>query len=190
MKKESDYIDVRIAGPDDEKFARIITNEMELSARLRGSGISKRSPFSIITKMREGKAVIAVTASGTWAGFSYIEVWRDGAYVSNSGLIVAPAFRLKGVARQIKKRVFELSRQMYPDARIFSITTGAAIMKMNSRLGFEPVSFNEIPGEKKFWDGCKSCVNYCILKSKEFHNCLCTAMLYIPKTKTKRTEAT
>lgn len=188
MKKDPDPIDIHIAGKADEKFARLITDEMEHSAMQRGSGISKRSPAGIVRKMREGKAIIAVTESGVWVGFSYIEVWSEGAFVSNSGLIVSPAFRLKGVARAIKKQIFELSRSKYPEAKLFSITTGSAIMKMNSRLGFEPVAFHELPQERKFWDHCKSCVNHCILKNKEFRNCLCTAMLYTPRHSRKHPE--
>lgn len=186
MKKNG--IEIHLAGREDEKYAKIIVDEMELSARLRGSGISKRSPGSIVQKMREGKAVIALAEDGTWAGFSYIEVWSNGAFVSNSGLIISPAYRLLGVAKAIKKEVFELSRSKYPLAKVITITTGLAIMKMNSALGFKPVTFSEIPKEKAFWEGCKSCVNYGILKSKNFKNCLCTAMLHPPKVRENQKE--
>lgn len=171
---------VRLATEEDGKFAKMITDEMESSAIIRGSGISKRSPASILKKIREGKAVIALTTNGVWAGFSYVEVWANGEFVSNSGLIVSPQFRGKGVARAIKHKIFELSRTLYPEAKIFSITTGLAVMKMNSRLGFSPVTFNEITREKEFWEGCKSCVNYKILQGKDFKNCLCTAMMFVP----------
>lgn len=171
---------VRIAHINDTKYATEIANETELSAISRGSGISKRSPELIAEKIKEGKAVIAVTATGEWVGFSYFEVWESGAFISNSGLIVAPKFRNGGVAKAIKERVFKMSRRMYPNAKIFSITSGAAIMKMNSRLGFEPVSFAEITHDEHFWEGCKSCVNYAILENKKRCNCLCTAMLFDP----------
>lgn len=171
---------IRIAGTTDEEYAEAISAETERSAIERGSGISKRPASAIIQKMREGKAIIAVTAGGEWAGFSYIEVWSRGEFVSNSGLIVSPAFRRSGVAASIKQRIFELSREMFPAAKIFSITTGLAIMKMNARLGFEPVTFNEITHDTKFWEGCSSCVNYDILTGKKCKNCLCTAMLYTP----------
>lgn len=172
---------VRLANKEDSIFAALIVAEMEASAIIRGSGISKRSPLSIVNKMIEGKAIIAVTKNNIWVGFSYIEVWANGEFVSNSGLIVSPAYRGFGVARVIKKHIFELSGIMYPHAKIFSITTGLAIMKMNARLGFDTVTFNEITKEKEFWDGCKSCVNYSILQGKENKICLCTAMLYVPK---------
>jgi GNAT superfamily N-acetyltransferase len=176
-------ITVRSATEEDAVFAKLITDEMEASAIARGSGISKRSPESVIKKMKEGKAVIAVTKNNEWAGFSYIEEWAHGEFVSNSGLIVAPVYRGIGVAKAIKEKIFELSRQLYPQARIFSITTGLAIMKLNAGLGFEPVTFNEIPHDRKFWNGCKSCINYNILKGKHCKNCLCTAMLFTPTIK-------
>jgi len=172
---------IRKARKEDAKYAAQIAEETERSAIARGSGISKRSPESIISKIDEGKAVIAIAATGEWAGFSYFEVWAAGEFISNSGLIVAPAFRKGGVARAIKKKVFSLGRRKYPDAKVFSITTGLAIMKLNVRLGFEPVTYNEITQEPAFWQGCRSCVNYEVLKSKDFRNCLCTAMLFTPK---------
>lgn len=172
---------VRVATEKDGQFAKIITDEMEASAKVRGTGIAKRSPAAIIEKIREGKAVIAVTTANTWVGFSYIEIWANGEFVSNSGLIVNPLFRERGVASAIKQRIFKLSKKKYPTAKIFSITTGLAIMRMNSRLGFEPVTYNEITHEDKFWNACKSCPNYQILEGKSFKNCMCTAMLYTPE---------
>jgi len=130
--------------------------------------------------MAEGKAVIAFSPEGEWAGFCYIETWSHEQYVANSGLIVSPTFRKGGVARQIKKRIFELSRSKYPDAKIFGLTTGLAVMKINSELGYEPVTYSELTSDDAFWAGCQSCVNYDILMSKERKNCLCTAMLYDP----------
>ena len=172
---------VREAEEPDGAFAPIISQEMEASAIARGSGISKRSSASIREKIAERKAIIAITSDNEWVGFSYIEVWAGGEFVSNSGLIVAPEYRGVGVARQIKEKTFELARKLYPMAKLFSITTGLAIMKMNVQLGFDPVTFNEITQEEKFWEGCRSCVNYNILKSKKNKNCLCTAMLFEPQ---------
>jgi hypothetical protein len=174
---------IRIATQQDEQYAEQIAEETERSAIERGSGISKRTPESIIKKMREGKAIVTVTSKGEWVGFSYIEIWSNGEFVSNSGLIVSPKFRSNGVANNIKQKIFWLSRLKYPEAKIFSITTALAIMKMNARLGFEPVTFNEITSEPRFWDNCKSCVNYDILQRKRCKNCLCTAMLYTPSVK-------
>lgn len=146
----------------------------------RGTGIAKRSPEYVAAKMKEGKAVIAHTPDGTWVGFCYIEAWGDEQYVANSGLIVAPAFRKSGVAKQIKKRIFDLSREKYPQAKIFGLTTGLAVMKINSELGYEPVTYSELTDDEQFWAGCKACINYDTLMSKERKNCFCTAMLYDP----------
>jgi hypothetical protein len=172
---------VIIADASHLHFAETICSEMESSAQARGTGIAKRSPDYIREKIQEGKAVIALTAQGEWAGFCYIETWSHGQYVANSGLIVAPPYRKSGLARLIKRRIFDLSRQKYPEAKIFGLTTGLAVMKINSELGYEPVTYSELTQDEAFWAGCKSCVNYDILMSKERRNCLCTAMLYDPQ---------
>jgi N-acetylglutamate synthase-like GNAT family acetyltransferase len=171
---------VRVADSGDVHYAKTITDEMEASAKARGTGIAKRSPEYVAKKMEEGKAVIAHTADGTWVGFCYIEAWGHEKFVANSGLIVSPAFRKSGVAKQIKKRIFDLSREKYPEAKIFGLTTGLAVMKINSELGYEPVTYSELTDDEQFWAGCKACVNYDILMSKERKNCFCTAMLYDP----------
>jgi len=162
-------------------FANIICEEYESSAKARGTGIAKRTPEYVREKILEGKAVIAFNADGIWAGFCYVETWGHGEYVANSGLIVSPNFRNAGLAKAIKKKIFELSRQKFPDAKIFGLTTGLAVMKINSELGYEPVTYSELTQDDAFWAGCKSCVNYDILMMKERKNCMCTAMLYDPK---------
>lgn len=171
---------VRVANSGDTHYAQTITDEMESSAKARGTGIAKRSPEYIAKKMDEGKAVIALLPDGTWVGFCYIEAWGHDEFVANSGLIVAPPFRKSGVAKLIKRTIFNLSRQKYPHAKIFGLTTGLAVMKINSDLGYEPVTYSELTDDEEFWAGCKSCVNYDILMSKERKNCMCTAMLYDP----------
>lgn len=153
---------------------------MEASAKARGIGIAKRSPEYLKQKMTEGKAVIAFSNLGEWAGFCYIETWGHGQHVANSGLIVSPHFRKGGLAKLIKRHIFELSRAKYPEAKIFGLTTGLAVMKINSELGYEPVTYSELTDDNAFWNGCQSCINYEILMSKERKNCLCTAMLYDP----------
>ncbi len=180
MEQEQKFT-IQIANASHQDFAQIICDEMESSAKARGTGIAKRSPDYIKEKMREGKAVIAFTEDGIWAGFCYIETWSHGEYVANSGLIVAPPFRKSGLAKNIKKKIFDLSQKLYPDAKIFGLTTGLAVMKINSDLGYEPVTYSELTQDEAFWAGCKSCVNYEILMSKERKNCMCTAMLYDPK---------
>jgi hypothetical protein len=180
MEQEQKF-KILIADPSHQDFAQIICDEMESSAKARGTGIAKRSPEYIKEKMREGKAVIAFTEDGIWAGFCYIETWSHGEYVANSGLIVAPVFRKSGLAKNIKKKIFDLSQKLYPGAKLFGLTTGLAVMKINSDLGYEPVTYSELTQDEAFWAGCKSCVNYEILMSKERKNCMCTAMLYDPK---------
>ena len=177
---ELNNIIIRVATPDDKRYATTITGEMESSAKARGTGIAKRSPEYIEKKIDDGKAVIAVSASGDWIGFCYIEEWSHGKFVANSGLIVAPEYRKSGVAKSIKQRIFKLSREKYPDSKIFGLTTGLAVMKINSDLGYEPVTYSELTDDEEFWAGCKSCVNYDILMSKDRKNCMCTAMLYDP----------
>ena len=171
---------IRVASSGDVHYSKTITDEMESSAKARGTGIAKRSPEYVAKKMEEGKAVIAVTPDGKWVGFCYIEAWGHDQFVANSGLIVAPDFRKSGVAKQIKKRIFDLSREKYPTAKIFGLTTGLAVMKINSELGYEPVTYSELTDDEQFWAGCKACVNYETLMSKDRKNCFCTAMLYDP----------
>ena len=178
---DNQEIIIRVATQDDKKYSTIITDEMESSAKARGTGIAKRSPDYIEAKIDEEKAVIAVTKAGDWVGFCYIETWSHGEYVANSGLIVAPSYRKSGVAKAIKQKIFKLSRKKYPDAKIFGLTTGLAVMKINTDLGYEPVTYSELTQDEAFWAGCKSCVNYDILMSKERKNCMCTAMLFDPK---------
>jgi hypothetical protein len=177
---------IEVAQPSHDVFAETITHEMAESAKARGTGIAKRSPEYISLKMQEGKAVIALHKDGTWAGFCYIETWGHGKYVANSGLIVNPIFRKAGLAKAIKFKVFELSRTKYPDSKIFGLTTGDAVMKINSELGYRPTVYSELTNDEEFWKGCQSCVNYPILMSQERKRCMCTAMIYDPKEKASK----
>ncbi len=177
---------VRIADSGDTVYAETITNEMASSAQARGTGIARRSPDYVSQKIQEGKAEIAVTATGEWVGFCYIEAWQHGQFVANSGLIVAPAYRKTGIAKKIKHTIFQLSRDRYPNSKLFGLTTGLAVMKINSELGYEPVTYSELTDDEEFWAGCKSCVNYDILMSKDRKNCMCTAMLYEHKQDIKK----
>lgn len=179
MEQQLNFV-VRVATAQDMSFSQAICDEMESSAKARGTGIAKRSPESLNEKILAGKAVIAFTENGDWAGFCYTEVWSDGKFVSNSGLIVAPAYRKYGIAKRLKQAIFNLCRNKYPEAKIFGLTTGLAVMKINSELGFQPVTYSEISQDTTFWAGCQSCVNYSILQAKGQKNCLCTAMLYDP----------
>ena len=173
-------IDVLVADASHVIYADEICEEILISARERGTGIARRTPEYIIDKMLAGKAVIAVSEDGRFAGFSYIETWGGKQYVANSGLIVAHGFRGIGLAMRIKSRIFQLSRELYPQAKIFSITTGAAVMKMNYELGFRPVTFAALTDDPEFWKGCQGCRNYPILEANDHRMCLCTGLLYDP----------
>ena len=180
--------DIQVATAQNVDYAQQICDEMAESAKARGTGIAQRSPQYVADKMMEGKAVIALHKDGTWAGFCYIETWSHGDFVANSGLIVNPQFRKVGLAKAIKHKIFELSRSKYPDSKLFGLTTGLAVMKINSELGYEPVTYSELTQDEEFWKGCRSCVNYDILTSKERKNCMCTAMLFDPVEKAKEIE--
>ncbi len=173
---------ILIADISHHKYADIISDTIADSARVRGTGIAKRTPEYIKTKMENGNAVIALDGD-TFAGFCYIEVWSHGKFVANSGLIVHPDFREQGLAKKIKQKVFEHSRTKFPNAKIFSITTGLAVMKMNSDLGYKPVTFSELTTDQSFWNGCQTCKNFDILQRTEQKMCLCTGMLYDPDKK-------
>jgi GNAT superfamily N-acetyltransferase len=154
---------------------------MQEAAKQRGTGIAKRAPDYVQSKMEQGKAVIAIDHDNEqFAGFCYIENWGHDHYIANSGLIVHPHYRHMGLARKIKQHIFELSREKYPDAKIFGITTSMAVMKINSDMGYKPVTFSELTQDEEFWKGCQSCPNYDILTSKDRKGCLCTGMLYNP----------
>jgi len=177
-------MDITITVATDEHFsyAEEICALMEEAAKQRGTGIAKRAPEYVQTKMEEGKAVVAVDQDNAQlAGFCYIENWDHDKYIANSGLIVHPHYRKLGLGRKIKERIFELSRKKYPNAKIFGITTSMAVMKINSDMGYKPVTFSELTQDKKFWKGCQSCPNYDILTSEDRKGCLCTGMLYDPQ---------
>jgi hypothetical protein len=181
-KKSDKKMKVEISSSVHLKYVVQIQQEMYDSSQRRGTGIAKRSVAYLSKKISDGDAVIA-TENGEWVGFCYVETWSHGRFVANSGLIVSPEFRERGAATLIKNEVFRLSREKYPDAKVFGLTTGLAVMKINSNLGYRPVIYSELTQDEEFWNGCKSCVNYEILIKKERKNCLCTAMLFVPDNK-------
>ncbi len=178
-------IEVMVASPAHVGYAPAICDMMAAAAEKRGTGIARRSPLYVESKMLEGKAVIALCGDQL-AGFCYIETWSHGQFVANSGLIVDETYRNSGLARRIKREIFQLSRKKFPQAKIFGITTSLAVMKLNSELGYSPVTFSELTTDEAFWAGCQSCRNYDILTRNERKMCLCTGMLYDPNQKTKK----
>lgn len=175
--------DIMVAVERHAVYAQEIVDTIFVAAQQRGTGIARRTPEYVTQKMSEGKAIIALTTDGKFAGFCYIETWEHGGYVANSGLIVKPEFRKNNLARKIKSAAFNLSRSKYPDAKIFGITTSAAVMKINSELGYLPVHFSLLTTDEAFWNGCQSCPNYDILQRTKQSMCLCTGMLFDPKAK-------
>lgn len=175
-------MEIVIADKSHSIYADIICNTIADAAQVRGTGIAKRKPEYVITKMENGNAVIALEGD-KFAGFCYIEQWGHGKFVANSGLIVHPDFRNIGLAKQIKQKIFVHSRTKFPKAKVFSITTGLAVMKMNSDLGYKPVTFSELTDDQSFWNGCQTCKNFDVLTRTEQKMCLCTGMLYDPSKK-------
>ena len=172
-------VDVMVADASHEVYVDKILDTIREAAKVRGTGIAERTHEYVTTKMKEGKAIIALCGED-FAGFTYIESWGNKQYVATSGLIVHPNYRGIGLAKRIKAASFRLARLRWPKAKIFSLTSGAAVMKMNTELGYVPVTFNELTDDEAFWKGCEGCINHDILVAKNRKFCICTAMLYDP----------
>ena len=179
MEREKE-IDVMIAEACHEEYVDTILQTIEEAAKVRGTGIAKRTHEYVAQKMKEGKAVIALSGT-TFAGFSYIESWGNKQYVTTSGLIVHPNYRHLGIAKKIKDMTFTLARTRWPHAKIFSLTSGAAVMTMNTQLGYQPVTFADLTDDEAFWRGCEGCINVDVLHRTDRKYCICTAMLYDPE---------
>jgi len=176
---KGDTYTVRTAQPSDCIYVDAIIQAIAESARQRGTGICRRSYEQLKEKIENGNAVIA-TCNNAWTGFCYLQSWDNNAFVSHCALIIAEEYRNSGIAVEIKRQIFELSRKLYPDAKIFGLTTSGAVMKINTRLGYKPVTYSEITHDEIFWNACRSCVNYPILLSKQKKQCICTAMIFEP----------
>ncbi|MDR0973054.1 MAG: GNAT family N-acetyltransferase [Prevotellaceae bacterium] len=179
-----DDIDVMVADTSHEAYVDTILNTITEAAKVRGTGIAKRTHEYVAQKMKEGKAIIALRGD-EFAGFCYIESWGNKQYVANSGLIVVEKYRGKGLAKRIKKAAFALSRLRWPHAKLFGLTSGGAVMKINTELGYVPVPFSELTADEAFWKGCEGCVNHDVLVRTERKYCICTAMLYDPEQQEK-----
>ena len=175
-----DNIEVVVADESHEKYVDTILETISEAAKVRGTGIAKRTHEYLLNKMRESNAVMALDGD-TFAGFSYIETWQDKKYVTTSGLIVHPDYRGRGLAKRIKDMTFTLARIRWPHAKIFSLTSGAAVMAMNTQLGYKPVTFADLTQDEAFWKGCEGCVNVDILHRTNRRYCICTGMLYDPE---------
>ncbi|MBO6058416.1 MAG: GNAT family N-acetyltransferase [Bacteroidales bacterium] len=177
---EAEEIQVLVADASHEKYVDTILNTIAEAAKVRGTGIARRTHEYLLTKMKEAKAVIALQGD-KFAGFSYIETWGNKQYVTTSGLIVHPDFRGIGLAKRIKDMTFSLARTRWPKAKIFSLTSGAAVMAMNTQLGYKPVTFADLTDDEAFWKGCEGCINVDVLHRTNRKYCICTGMLYDPE---------
>jgi len=174
-------ITLTIASEAHLRYVREIEEALDEASQQKGTAIAVRSRDYLAEKIRQGKAVIAYSDESQWAGFCYIESWGHNKFVANSGLIVATAFRGIGLASAIKKKALELSKKLFPGARLFGLTTSLAVMKINSDLGYRPVTFSELTDDEAFWKGCQTCPFYDILVRTKRVDCLCTAMILVPK---------
>jgi hypothetical protein len=179
---KEDNIEIVVANEEHIRYVPVILQTIEDATKVRGTGIAKRTPEYVEQKMREGKAIIAL-ADGEFAGFCYIESWGNKQYVANSGLIVVERYRGYGLAKRIKEKSFTLSREKFPEAKLFGLTSGAAVMKINTALGYVPVTYAELTDDEAFWRGCQGCINYDVLQRTGRKYCICTAMLYDPEKK-------
>ncbi len=173
-------ISVVNAGREHLTYIPEIEEAIINASKVKGTGLARRTQEYLSKKINEGKAVIGLTESGKFAGFCYIESWSHKKFVANSGLIVPEQYRGMGLAMKIKSKAFKLSRKLYPDAKIFGLTTSLAVMKINSALGYKPVTFSELTDDEEFWKGCHTCSYYDVLFRTNRMHCLCTGMLYDP----------
>ncbi|RHR78366.1 GNAT family N-acetyltransferase [Odoribacter sp. AF15-53] len=180
-------IEVVVASEKHLSYVTAINDAIDNAAKARGTGIARRTNEYIADKIRSGKAIIALNRA-EFVGFCYIESWGHQKFVANSGLIVVPAYRGLGVAKQIKKAAFDLSRRRFPEAKLFGLTTGEQVMRINTSLGYVPVTFAKLTDDEEFWAGCKSCVNYDILQRTNMTKCLCTGMVYDPEAVARQQE--
>ncbi|MBK5720237.1 GNAT family N-acetyltransferase [Dysgonomonas sp. Marseille-P4677] len=185
--EQQDQLTIQIANESHLEYVQTILDTIEAAAKVRGTGIAKRSPEYLELKMKEGKAIIALMGK-EFAGFCYIESWGNKQFVANSGLIVVEKFRQHGLAKKVKQYAFSLARAMFPDAKVFGLTSGAAVMKINTELGYVPVTFAQLTDDESFWRGCQGCVNYDILTRTDRKYCICTAMLFDPEKQKEKKE--
>lgn len=178
-------VDVMVASEEHLKYVTVINDTIEEAAKARGTGIARRTDEYITDKIKQGKAILALNRD-EFVGFCYIESWGHDKFVANSGLIVKASYRGMGVAKRIKKAAFDLSRKKFPNAKLFGLTTGEQVMRINTELGYVPVTFAKLTDDEQFWAGCKSCVNYDILQRTNMTKCLCTGMVYDPEAAAKR----
>ena len=172
-------ITVTTANDSHKRYIPDILSAIYAASQAKGNSIVMRDPDYLAMKMDEGKAVIALD-DNRFVGFCYIECWEGEQYVANSGLIVVPEYRGQGIATRIKKQILDVSRTLFPHAKIFGITKSKAVIKINKALGFKEVEYSQLTSDEKFWKGCETCPYYNILLERK-HSCECQALMYTPE---------
>lgn len=151
------------------------------SAAKRGTGIPRRNEDYVNRKIMAGLAIIAVDSeTGEWAGFCCIEAWEHERYIANSGLIVHSRYRGMGISKEIKVKLFELGREKFPMSKIFSLTTNAAVIHVNSELGYKTIPYAEVMSDEYFLVGNNCWVNYIELMCNPQTASRYTAMIFDP----------
>ena len=78
-------IDIAIASEAHLSYVPEIERALLAASEQKGTGIAVRSTEYLTAKIEAGKAVIALSTEGKWAGFCYIESWGHNKFVANSG---------------------------------------------------------------------------------------------------------
>ena len=176
---KEDELNIRYSKPSDTVYSPKIHEIYKQEAARGDIGLAVRSVSYLNEVISEGKGIFAFYGDQL-AGFCYIEAWEHERYLANSGLIVLSEFRGMGIAKKIKQEAFRLSRDLFPKAKLFGLTTNSAVMRINAELGYVPVTYSKLTKDPMFWKGCQSCPNYDILMRMGRKNCLCTAMIFDP----------
>ncbi len=166
--------------PELAKCAAGVCQMIEEASKDKNTALAIRTIEYIEEKIRTEKAIIALHNEKV-IGFCYIETWEHGKFVAHSGLIVSADYRKSGLAQFIKQMAFKLSEKKFPTAKVFGLTTSAAVMKINANLGYKAVTFSELTTDDNFWKGCETCKYFDILERTKRKHCLCTAMVYEPE---------
>lgn len=76
-------MEICFADESHHRYAQEICDTIQDAAQKRGTGIARRTPEYICTRMTNGNAVIALEGD-RFAGFCYIERWGDKDFVAHS----------------------------------------------------------------------------------------------------------
>ncbi len=172
-------ITIEIGGDKHKKHAIKIAEMIERASEKKGTILAIRKPNYILDKIIKGKSILALDGE-IIVGFCYFQNWENNEFIAHSGLIINENYLGRGLSKKIKKQIFNLSRQKFPKAKLFGLTTSAAVMKINYELGYQSVNYNQLTNDEDFWKGCKTCSNYQRLMQAKREKCKCTGMLMDP----------